>query len=87
MSNGTIVTSARLEKVLDDLPNHVSLFFQAVLDYIKGDEQRRREFTPVIEQLLAFHPKDRQVMLFSATFPLIVKSFKVSNFSTVSFAF
>ncbi|KAI9885241.1 MAG: ubiquitin-specific protease ubp2 [Watsoniomyces obsoletus] len=35
------------------------------------------EFTPVIEQLLQFLPKqDRQVMLFSATFPLIVKSFK-----------
>src|SRR6201994_3147650 len=53
----------------------------------EADKLLSPEFTPVIEQLLAFHPKDRQVMLFSATFPLIVKSFKVSNFSTVSFAF
>jgi ATP-dependent RNA helicase DDX6/DHH1 len=44
----------------------------------EADKLLSPEFTPVIEQLLAFHPKDRQVMLFSATFPLVVKSFKVS---------
>lgn len=43
----------------------------------EADKLLSPEFTPVIEQLLSFHPKDRQVMLFSATFPLIVKSFKV----------
>jgi len=35
------------------------------------------EFTPVVEQLLAYFPKDRQIMLYSATFPLVVKSFMV----------
>ncbi len=44
----------------------------------EADKLLSPEFTPVVEQLLAFHPKDRQVMLFSATFPMIVKSFKVS---------
>lgn len=44
----------------------------------EADKLLSPEFTPVIEQLLAFHPKDRQVMLFSATFPIVVKSFKVS---------
>lgn len=43
----------------------------------EADKLLSPEFTPVIEQLLSFHPKDRQVMLFSATFPLVVKSFKV----------
>jgi ATP-dependent RNA helicase DDX6/DHH1 len=43
----------------------------------EADKLLSPEFTPVIEQLLSFHPKDRQVMLFSATFPMIVKSFKV----------
>lgn len=43
----------------------------------EADKLLSPEFTPVIEQLLAFHPKDRQVMLFSATFPIVVKSFKV----------
>jgi ATP-dependent RNA helicase DDX6/DHH1 len=42
----------------------------------EADKLLSPEFTPVIEQLLSFHPKDRQVMLFSATFPLIVKDFK-----------
>ncbi|KAL1958462.1 hypothetical protein VTO42DRAFT_4326 [Malbranchea cinnamomea] len=42
----------------------------------EADKLLSPEFTPVIEELLSFHPKDRQVMLFSATFPLIVKSFK-----------
>lgn len=43
----------------------------------EADKLLSPEFTVVIEQLLSFHPKDRQVMLFSATFPMIVKSFKV----------
>lgn len=43
----------------------------------EADKLLSPEFTPVIEQLLGFCPKDRQVMLFSATFPLVVKTFKV----------
>ncbi|KAK5942500.1 DExD/H-box ATP-dependent RNA helicase dhh1 [Knufia obscura] len=42
----------------------------------EADKLLSPEFTVVIEQLLSFHPKDRQVMLFSATFPMIVKTFK-----------
>ena len=45
----------------------------------EADKLLSPEFTPVIEQLLGFHPKDRQVMLFSATFPIVVKSFKVRD--------
>ena len=45
----------------------------------EADKLLSPEFTPVIEQVLAFHPKDRQVMLFSATFPVVVKSFKVGS--------
>jgi ATP-dependent RNA helicase DDX6/DHH1 len=44
----------------------------------EADKLLSPEFTPVVEQLLGFHPKDRQVMLFSATFPIVVKSFKVN---------
>ena len=43
----------------------------------EADKLLSPEFTPVIEQLLGFDPKERQVMLFSATFPIVVKSFKV----------
>ena len=42
----------------------------------EADKLLSPEFTVVIEQLLAFHPSDRQVMLYSATFPMIVKTFK-----------
>lgn len=42
----------------------------------EADKLLSPEFTPVIEQLLSLFPKERQVMLFSATFPLIVKDFK-----------
>ncbi|KAI6019923.1 DEAD-domain-containing protein [Pisolithus orientalis] len=42
----------------------------------EADKLLSPEFTPVMEQLLSFLPTDRQVMLFSATFPLIVKDFK-----------
>ncbi len=51
----------------------------------EADKLLSPEFAPVMEQLLAFLPTDRQVMLFSATFPLIVKDFKVRVVSIVSF--
>ncbi|TFB07040.1 ATP-dependent RNA helicase DHH1 [Trichoderma ghanense] len=48
----------------------------------EADKLLSVEFTPVIEQLLQFHPKDRQVMLFSATFPLSVKDFSDKNMTS-----
>ncbi|WRT65741.1 ATP-dependent RNA helicase VAD1 [Kwoniella shivajii] len=41
----------------------------------EADKLLSEEFTPVIEQLLALCPQERQVMLFSATFPWNVKEF------------
>lgn len=66
---GRIADLARKEVVkLDDCTTFV-------MD--EADKLLSPEFTPTIEQLLGFHPNERQVMLFSATFPIIVKSFKV----------
>ncbi|KAH6623253.1 P-loop containing nucleoside triphosphate hydrolase protein [Chaetomium tenue] len=48
----------------------------------EADKLLSIEFTPVIEQLLRFHPKDRQVMLFSATFPISVKDFSDKNMTS-----
>lgn len=42
----------------------------------EADKLLSPEFSPVMEQLLEFLPHERQVMLFSATFPVIVKDFK-----------
>ena len=43
----------------------------------EADKLLSPEFAPVMEQLLSYLPEERQVMLFSATFPMIVKDFKV----------
>lgn len=47
----------------------------------EADKLLSPEFTIVIEQLLSFLHKERQVMLFSATFPMIVKDFKVRHYN------
>ncbi|GMM33561.1 DExD/H-box ATP-dependent RNA helicase [Saccharomycopsis crataegensis] len=41
----------------------------------EADKMLSREFVTIIEQILLYFPKDRQSLLFSATFPLAVKSF------------
>ncbi|RUS17471.1 P-loop containing nucleoside triphosphate hydrolase protein, partial [Endogone sp. FLAS-F59071] len=41
----------------------------------EADKLLSPEFSPIVEQLIQYFPKDRQIMLFSATFPLIVKNF------------
>ncbi|KAK6456787.1 RNA helicase of DEAD box family [Scheffersomyces xylosifermentans] len=41
----------------------------------EADKMLSREFKGIIEQILAFFPRSRQSLLFSATFPLAVKSF------------
>ncbi|KAG8907632.1 DExD/H-box ATP-dependent RNA helicase dhh1 [Tulasnella sp. 403] len=51
----------------------------AVFVMDEADKLLSPEFTPVIEDLLGFLPENRQVMLFSATFPMIVKDFKLKH--------
>lgn len=42
----------------------------------EADKLLSPEFQPVIESLIALLHKERQILMFSATFPLLVKSFK-----------
>merc|ERR1712065_31750 len=42
----------------------------------EADKLLSYEFMPVIEKLIGMLPPKRQIMLFSATFPVTVKSFK-----------
>jgi len=42
----------------------------------EADKLLSPEFSPLIDQIFEYLPKPRQIMLYSATFPLIVKSFK-----------
>lgn len=69
-----------------DLAKHKQVDLSECTTFVmdEADKLLSPEFTPVVEELLSYHPKDRQVMLFSATFPMMVKSFKVGRaFCTV----
>ncbi|KAI9193051.1 P-loop containing nucleoside triphosphate hydrolase protein [Polychytrium aggregatum] len=48
----------------------------SVLVMDEADKLLSSEFHPIIEQLISFFPSNRQILLYSATFPMIVKSFK-----------
>lgn len=41
----------------------------------EADKLLSQEFTSAIEEIISYHPYDRQLMLFSATFPITVKDF------------
>lgn len=45
----------------------------------EADKLLSPEFQPVIEQIIALLHSDRQILLFSATFPILVKNFKVPD--------
>lgn len=57
-------------KGVADLKNCTTL----VLD--EADKLLSPEFQPLIEELISFLPKEKQILLFSATFPITVKDFK-----------
>jgi ATP-dependent RNA helicase DDX6/DHH1 len=42
----------------------------------EADKLLSPEFQPLVEQIITFLPEDRQILLFSATFPITVKDFK-----------
>jgi len=42
----------------------------------EADKLLSPEFQPLVEQIITYLPKDRQILLFSATFPVTVKDFK-----------
>merc|ERR1719272_2298339 len=42
----------------------------------EADKLLSPEFMPLVEQLIEYMPKDRQILLFSATFPVKVKGFR-----------
>jgi ATP-dependent RNA helicase DDX6/DHH1 len=52
----------------------------------EADKLLSPEFQPVMESLLDMCHAERQVMLFSATFPMLVKDFRVSHRAPVDTA-
>ena len=43
---------------------------------MQADKLLSPEFQPLMERCIAFMPEDRQIMLYSATFPVTVRQFK-----------
>ena len=43
---------------------------------MQADKLLSPEFQPLVEQIIEFTPDERQILLFSATFPITVKDFK-----------
>ena len=43
---------------------------------LQADKLLSPEFQPIIEQLIGFLPQDKQILLYSATFPVTVKQFR-----------
>ena len=41
----------------------------------EADKLLSQDFLPILEQLIEYFPKDRQILMFSATFPIHVKDF------------
>ena len=51
-------------------------FSHELVCHAQADKLLSPEFQPIIEQLISFAPPDRQICLYSATFPVTVKQFK-----------
>jgi ATP-dependent RNA helicase DDX6/DHH1 len=51
-------------------------FTNDIRNKFQADKLLSPEFQPVIEDLVSYLPSDRQILLFSATFPVTVKDFK-----------
>lgn len=47
-----------------------------MLVFDEADKLLSVDFMPIVEKIISFFPVNKQLMLFSATFPLSVKQFK-----------
>ena len=50
----------------------------------QADKLLSQDFKNMLDDLIAFLPNDRQIMLYSATFPTTVKAFMVSIYGMIS---
>lgn len=75
--NGVHVIVATPGRILDLASKHVADLSNCnMLVMDEADKLLSLELQSICEELLTYLPKDRQILLFSATFPITVKSFK-----------
>lgn len=56
--------------------NIANLSLCSIIALDEADKLLSQDFMQIIEEILEYLKKDRQIMLFSATFPISVKEFK-----------
>lgn len=61
---------------LKDCPT--SLTYSFVLVLLQADKLLSQDFVQIMEDIILTLPKNRQILLYSATFPLSVQKFMVS---------
>lgn len=61
---------ANCSKLVHVIPN---LIYESIH---QADKLLSQEFQPSVEHLISFLPENRQILMFSATFPVTVKDFK-----------
>jgi len=69
-----IATPGRLVDMVEK--NVASLSECTMICLDEADKLLSPEFMPLVEKLIGYMPKERQILLFSATFPMKVKSFR-----------
>jgi len=69
-----VATPGRILDLANKGVADVSKCGMLILD--EADKLLSPEFQPLVEQIITFLPKDKQILLFSATFPVTVKDFK-----------
>lgn len=69
-----VATPGRIFDLADKRVANLSNCKIMVMD--EADKLLSEDFQEVVEKLISFMPEERQIMLFSATFPVTVKAFK-----------
>lgn len=70
-----IATPGRILDLMDKNVADLSQCKTLVLD--EADKLLSQDFKGILDRIISFLPKDRQIMLFSATFPNTVEAFVV----------
>lgn len=53
--------------------------------FIQADKLLSQDFVVIIEDIISFMPKERQILLYSATFPISVQKFMVRSKTAIWF--
>ena len=63
----------------------LALSWSLSLFSIQADKLLSKDFQNMLDDIISFLPQDRQIMLYSATFPITVKNFMVSPLCMTAF--